>query len=314
MNLVKENIHILADKNGIKIENLKWVAAAHNERGHPHVHIMFWDDKQTMPQSYVSPKIPNEIRKQLIKSIFAEELREFYEEKKQATISLKQVTGEMIEEFEKAVTTLSPKSYRELEGLFSCGEINLSKWNGVFSSIALKILSQDLFVLKDILPKTGRLSFQFLPPELKEHIIKVVDELISSNEQLKGALRLYVDSRLKLVDAYSGGQDLHDKASSDYMDEAKKLIANRILKAIKELKSKDFELKRFEYKERMKIAFTREVALDVFNMLSRMTSANQRSNNKKHFTNELSKQARKEKAKELESAGGDWNGENDYET
>ena len=312
--LVKENIHIIAEKNSIRIENLKWVAAAHNERGHPHVHIMFWDDKQTMPQSYVSPKIPNEIRKQLIKSIFAEELREFYEEKKQATISLKQVTGEMIEEFEKAVTTLSPKSYRELEGLFSCGEINLSKWNGVFSSIALKILSQDLFVLKDILPKTGRLSFQFLPPELKEHIIKVVDELISSNEQLKGALRLYVDSRLKLVDAYSGGQDLHDKASSDYMDEAKKLIANRILKAIKELKSKDFELKRFEYKERMKIAFTRELALDVFNMLSRMTSANQISHNKRLFTNELSKQAQKEKAKELESAGGDWNGENDYET
>jgi hypothetical protein len=64
----------------------------------------------------------------------------------------------------------------------------------------------------------------------------------------------------------------------------------------------------------MKIAFTRELVLDVFNMLSRMSSANQTSHNKRLFTNELSKQARKEKAKELESAGGDWNGENDYET
>jgi hypothetical protein len=47
--LVKENIHILADKNGIKVENLKLVAAALNERKHPHVHIMFWDGAQTMP-------------------------------------------------------------------------------------------------------------------------------------------------------------------------------------------------------------------------------------------------------------------------
>ena len=123
-----------------------------------------------------------------------------------------------------------------------------------------------------------------------------------------------MDSRLKLVDAYSGSQDLHDKTSSEYSAEAKKLIANRIIKAVKELKTKDSELKRFEYKERMKIAFTRELALDVFNMLSRMTSANQTSHNKRLFTNELSKQARKEKAKEIESAGGDWNGENDYET
>jgi hypothetical protein len=58
------------------------------EHKHPHIHIMFRDDAQTMTQSYVSPKIPNEIRKQLIKSIFAAELTAYYEEKKKATINL----------------------------------------------------------------------------------------------------------------------------------------------------------------------------------------------------------------------------------
>lgn len=311
MKLIKQNVHILAEKNNIKIENFKWVAAVHNERNHPHVHIMFWDDAQTMTQSYISPRIPNEIRKQLIKSIFAAELTAFYEEKEKATISLRQITGEMVEEFEKAITSLKPKSYSELIALIDHEEINAYQWNGEFKNNGLVKLAKELFELKDKLPKTGRLSFQFLPPDLKDEILNIVDSFIASNEQLQNLVGLYVDSRLNLVRASSGNTALYEKASSDYTAEAKKLIANRILNVVKTLKTK---LKGFDYQKRMKTAFTKELALDVFNFLSRLTRINHSNPKTKLFTNELSKQARKEKAKEIESAGGDWNGENDYET
>jgi len=134
LKLVKQNIHILAEQNSIKIENLKWVAAAHNERKHPHVHIMFWDDAQTMPQSYVSPKIPNKIRKQLIKSIFAAELTAYYEEKKKATISLRQISDEMAEEFVNAITSLSPKAYKEFKELMYNDEADTFHWNAEFAN------------------------------------------------------------------------------------------------------------------------------------------------------------------------------------
>lgn len=160
--LVKQNIHILAEKNGIKVENLRWVAAAHNERNHPHVHIMFWDEAQTMPQSYVSPKIPNEIRKQLIKSIFAAELTAYYEEKKKATVSLRQITGEMVEEFEKAIASMNPNVYSVLKELMKDGKPENYHWNAEFTNDNIKILAKELFELKEKLPKTGRLSYQFL--------------------------------------------------------------------------------------------------------------------------------------------------------
>lgn len=314
LKLIKQNIHILAEKNGIKVENLRWVAAAHNERKHPHVHIMFWDDAQTMPQSYVNPKIPNEIRKQLIKNIFAAELTAYYEEKKKATVSLRQISGEMVEEFEKAVTSLNPNAFVELKELIDNEESDSYHWNGEFMSNSLIKLSKELFELKAKLPKTGRLSYQFLPPELKDEMIKFVDGLLASNEQLHSMLGLYVDSRLNLTEMYSDNMELYKKAAKDYTDEAKKLIANRILDAVKVIGKKEYELKNHEYSQRMKLACIKEIGLEVFSLLGKLTRSNLRNSKGQFLLNtELSKQAKKEKAKELESAGGEWNGENDYE-
>ena len=36
----------MVEKNGIAPHNLQWAAAHHNERGHPHCHIVFWDKFQ----------------------------------------------------------------------------------------------------------------------------------------------------------------------------------------------------------------------------------------------------------------------------
>lgn len=314
LKLVKQNVHILAEKNGIKIENFKWVAAVHNERNHPHVHIMFWDDAQTMPQSYVSPRIPNEIRKQLIKSIFAAELTAYYEEKEKATISLRQISGEMVEEFERAIAAMNPKAFSELKDLIGCDEFESYHWSAEFSSNSLAKLSKELFELKDKLPKTGRLSFQFLQPEIKDEMLKFVDGLIASNEQLRDMVGLYVDSRLNLTEMYSDSMDVYEKAAQGYTNEAKKLIANRVLKATKAIGKKEGELKNHEFNERMKVACVKEIGLEVFNMLGRTVRTNMKTGRGQNvFSTELSKQARKEKAMELESTGGEWNEENNYE-
>jgi len=221
----------------------------------------------------------------------------------------------MVEEFEKAITALNPKAYEELKELIGSDEADNYHWNAEFSSNSLISLAKELFELKAKLPKTGRLSFQFLPPEMKDELIKFVDSLIASNEQLQSMLGLYVDSRLNLTEMYSDNLGLYEKAAKDYTNEAKKLIANRILDAVKIIGKKEHELKNHVYSERMKLACIKELGLEVFNLLGKLTRANLRNGKGQFlFSTELSKQALIEKAKELESAGGEWNGENDYET
>ncbi len=62
---VEKHILTIARQNSIKAENLCWACAVHNERDHPHVHIVFWDKSAQIRNLYTHPAIPNNIRKQL---------------------------------------------------------------------------------------------------------------------------------------------------------------------------------------------------------------------------------------------------------
>lgn len=39
---IDRHILTLAKFNGIRVQDLQWVAAHHNEKGHPHIHVVFW--------------------------------------------------------------------------------------------------------------------------------------------------------------------------------------------------------------------------------------------------------------------------------
>ena len=40
---IDRHILTLAKFNGIRVQDLQWVAAHHNEKGHPHIHVVFWN-------------------------------------------------------------------------------------------------------------------------------------------------------------------------------------------------------------------------------------------------------------------------------
>ena len=40
---IENHIMTIAEKNSIRRENLKWAAAVHGEKKHPHIHVVFWD-------------------------------------------------------------------------------------------------------------------------------------------------------------------------------------------------------------------------------------------------------------------------------
>ena len=59
---IERHIGTLAQKNGIRPQDLQWAAAHHNERSHPHIHVVFWNKNQKTMLPYVSPKVPDSIR------------------------------------------------------------------------------------------------------------------------------------------------------------------------------------------------------------------------------------------------------------
>lgn len=114
----EQHMATLAAHNGIRIENLCWAAAFHNEKDHPHLHVVFWDKNQAIMKNFTHPEIPNRIRKQLIKDTFAYKIKAFCEQRDLAKSGITEITDQVIEQFESHMKSLSPRAFREFQQRF----------------------------------------------------------------------------------------------------------------------------------------------------------------------------------------------------
>ncbi|EMS72370.1 hypothetical protein CTER_1756 [Ruminiclostridium cellobioparum subsp. termitidis CT1112] len=297
--LVKQNIEIIAKDNNISLSNMRWVAAAHDTPNHPHVHIAFWDESQEIQKNFVHPKIPAGIRTKLIKNIFEDELREYYENKKQAEIRMKDVTSEMTNEFEAYLSGLTSDEYSKLikEGY----EINENP-----DEHMCEYLAEKLFEIRKEIPK-GSLKFEYLRPDIKEKLIHLVRELVDMNDGLQEVIQELVQSRIDIAKMYNSDEIHLDSLYDQYEKEAEKTIANKLLQLVKKFNEKDWEIKSEEFNRQIRMQQTERLITDIFASLARLTKQSRKDyiSRKKVIGGELSKQARKEKAKELESTGWD---------
>lgn len=297
--LVKQNIDIIAKENNISLSNMRWVAAAHDTLNHPHVHIAFWDESQEIQKNFVHPKIPAGIRTKLIKNIFEDELREYYENKKQTEIRMKDVTSEMTHEFEAYLSGLTSDEYSRLikEGY---------KINENPDEHMCEYLAQKLFEIRKEIPK-GSLKFEYLRPDVKEKLIHLVRELVDMNDGLQETIQELVQSRIDIAQMYNSDEIHLDSLCDQYEKEAEKTIANKLLQLVKKFNEKDWEIKSEEFNRQIRMQQTERLITDIFASLARLTKQSRKDyiSRKRVIGGELSKQARKEKAKELESTGWD---------
>ena len=297
--LVKQNIEIIAKENNIKMSNLRWVAAAHDTPDHPHVHIAFWDDSQEILKNWVSPKVPDKIRTNLIKNIFEEELKEYYEQKKQTEIRMKDITTEMAQEFEQYIKGLSASEYKEFsnESLYNYQDPDKH---------ICEYLAHKLFEIRKDIPK-GAFKFQLLKPDVKDKLISLVRELVDLDENLQEAISDYVESKLGAARMYTTDEIELDALAAKYEKEAEKLIANKLLRLAKKFNEKERDLKSEEFAEQMRMQYAQQLMTEIFASLAKLSQQNKKASRfgKTIMGGGMSKQARKEKAKELEDTGWD---------
>ena len=182
---IDRHILTLAKFNGIRVQDLQWVAAHHNEKGHPHIHVVFWNKNQRTMVPFVHPSIPDKIRKQLIRDTFAERIKEYCEAKQRAKEHLSAITDEMIDEFEKYMEHLHPQEYRRLReafGRITDDELGTSPFDSVVGAMKIAPFLSRLFALKEKMPKKGRLYYKLLPEDVKVEVDAFVAFLKENNE------------------------------------------------------------------------------------------------------------------------------------
>lgn len=294
---IGNHIRTIVEKNGIRREHLQWAAALHREKGHPHLHVVFWDDsdeKAKIRNPFTHPSVPDNIRRQMIKDTFADRIRAYGEEKTRAAADLRRISDSLVDDFERHIRLLGNKRYQKLREEYDLDAELAEDFD--FSDKTMDGIADRIFRLKSALPPKGRIAYQLLPEELKGQVDALTVYLLSHVSELEKLRTDYVESRMKMVHLYGGSEEHLSSQRKKFEAEADKIIANRILGMVKALNRLDDEGRAADYRAGRKRYYMEQMVLEMLDMLSSMvdTSCRRYDDLEKAWQGELSKEARKE--------------------
>ena len=149
----------LAQAMKISPQNFRWRAAFHDEKHHPHIHMMAWSTKPG--QAYLSKEGIRQIKSKLTNDIFRNEMLHLYEQKSESR-------DELVREARRAMLELVQTMQDSM-----CDHPDAER-------LMLELAAQ-LETVK------GKKSYGYLPKRLK----KLVDEIVDEMERLPGVSRCY---------------------------------------------------------------------------------------------------------------------------
>lgn len=321
--IIKDRIRGIAEEYNIEFQNLEWVAAFHVEKGHPHVHLVFWDISQMTEdkkRTFVNFK---NIKKNIAKGIFKEDLDELYETQNKLKKDISNDVKQFNKEFKDDEEILL-QIKEEMPGIF-----NNPILNNRFVDTGVQKISNNLNELKT---KIRNYKYQDQTKETKKLIDDTSRLILNSSRDCFNTYTDYIRTNLKIGEIL--GQTDNQKGYEYVKDKAEKFMFNKMGNQIlKFLKSEEFERKRKEeYEQKIKeyeekriikeqefleeqIDYlesqfkndTTRLFSELYHLLSQESiSANGKYGILKAKYSGLSKQARKEKYLEQRNTGLDW--------
>lgn len=217
--LVNDHISVLAKEMDIKPEDLRWCAAMHRSKGHPHVHILYWDDSDR-PRDEAIPKHLFEGKAERIRSAFAgdlfqEEIREAQQDQKEQTKALRATLQSMCLE-------ANPEKTLDLSKLYKSSE--------------LEGISRQMAELIRRLPAKGSLRYAYLPPEYKKLVDEFIDICLRQPELAKELTR-YEALTDQISNLYSNGQTGKNANMEKARQKLRKELGNEVMNALREIRS-----------------------------------------------------------------------------
>lgn len=210
---------------GLSPNNMTWVAAFHAEDAHPHVHYMLWDNRDVVKSPYIHVKTQEACRQicqdkmfpdeyeSIIRSISEEERKEYYKKQNEARTHITDQFKDIL--YRKDIV---PGTYTEsLPGRFSAEEHE--KLSNLYKNIL------------QTLPKSGRISYKFMPMECKAYIDQVSDIFLQKPE-IKREYNQYIKA-IEDIHKSLGKTSKEIKEEKNYaINELHNRTGNIVLKAV----------------------------------------------------------------------------------
>ena len=204
--LINRNALTIAKTMNISPQNLRWYAAFHNEKHHPHVHLVTYAVGQ---KPYMTEEGLDLLKRTLAKDIFADENINIYMEQTNVRNELKAEAKKLIDDIVNSIN------------------------DGVYSNTLVNDLLIQL--AKELDKYSGRMMYGYLPKRAKNLIDGIVDEM-SKDEKIQSLYDLWYKHRETIIHNYR--DDMPSRISLSANNEFKS-IRNSVLQEA--LRLKDLE-------------------------------------------------------------------------
>lgn len=209
---------------GISESNLRWVAAFHQAKGHPHVHVVFWEKEPQRNRG----KLSNYERRNIKKILTSE----FYKEERERLGKFKTEVRKYVLEKSKGDLDIAVRLTKELKGNLE----EIKSLNGQAPGIPPNLydgqvieLATNLTKLANIMPGKGRKVLAFMPEEVKKEVREIADWILSQ-PGFKLETKKYVDTAKDFSRQYSKNEEKINEAGKKAYEDLRDRVAQEILR------------------------------------------------------------------------------------
>ncbi|AFK85879.1 MULTISPECIES: MobP3 family relaxase [Thermoanaerobacterium] len=223
---LRATISDAATKMGIQESNLKWVAAFHQKKGHPHVHVVMWEKTPQRHHGKLSAGERKDIRKVFLNEIYAKE--------RLALTAEKSAVRDLIRDTAK-------RDISELLNEVKKARIEIKALNGekpglppTLDQTTREELFEKLKELSKIMPSHGRIAYAYMPSEVKEKAKEITDWLLKQPSFYESVER-YKDLAKELTSHYTSNPEILESAGEKAYEDIQKRVAQIVLKGAAQL-------------------------------------------------------------------------------
>lgn len=235
---LRASVSNAASKMGIKESNLRWVAAFHQEQGHPHVHLVMWEKEPKRTKGLLSEGEKKDVKRAFMREIYADERTRLNVEKTANRDLMRDLAKGDMQKFVSLIKEIKSQEKDVERELRSAGYVQSGIAPKLFKEDEKEIIKQ-LNELSEMLPTSGRIAFKFMPEPVKEKSLSLADSILQ-NPSFREALEGYLKSVEEMAELHTLNREAISKSKDNAYNDLQKRMANLILRSAAEINQKNY--------------------------------------------------------------------------
>ena len=209
--VIRQSIPNMSNAMGINLINLKWVAAFHDAKGHPHVHLMVWENEPTILRGALDDRERKNVRRAFMSEFYGAERRQMMLERT--------LHRDLMRESAILAMGLRPRQVTA----------NTENVRPVLSRENAQDLNAMLAELRSQMPGRGRLSLALMPQETRE-AARSISNWLMDQDGFCEIREQYLERVRELTKHHTLNEDAIRNAEQRALDDLRDRVAQVVLR------------------------------------------------------------------------------------